>query len=73
MQHRDGRNQEEVFQDAVSKMAYEIYSNPRFAAADGNFRMSLKDDILCTTDVCLRRGDDGIGGNRHDGGAHGGD
>jgi len=67
MQHRDGRNQEEVFQDAASKTAYEIYLNPRFAAADGNFRMSLKDNILRTTDVRLRRGDDGIGGNRHDG------
>ena len=73
MQHRDGRNEEEVFQDAASKTAYEIYSNPRFAAADGNFRMSLKDDILCTTDVRLRRGDDSIGGNRCDGRAHGGD
>ena len=73
MQHHDGRNEEEVFQDAASKTAYEIYSNPRLAAADGNFRVSLKDDILRTSDVRLRRGDDGIGGNRHDGRAHGGD
>ena len=67
MQHRDGRNDEEVFQDAASKMAYEINSNPCLAAADGNLRMSLKDDILRTTDVRLCRGDDGIGSNRHNG------
>jgi hypothetical protein len=41
MQHCDGRNEDEVFQDAALKTAYEIYSNPRFAAAYGNFRMSL--------------------------------
>ena len=28
MQHHDGRNEDEVFQDAASKTAYEIYSNP---------------------------------------------
>ena len=41
MQHCDGRNEDEVFQDAALKTAYEIYSNPRLAAAYGNFRMSL--------------------------------
>ncbi len=40
-QHRDGRTEDEVFQDAASRTAYELYSNPRFAAADGKFRMSL--------------------------------
>ena len=73
MQHRDGRNDEEVFQDAAPKTAYEINSNPCLAAADGNLRMSLKDDILRTTDARLCRGDDGIGSNRHNGRAHGGD
>jgi hypothetical protein len=46
MRHRDRRNEDEVFQDTASKTAYEIYSNPRFAAANGNFRMSFKDAIL---------------------------
>ncbi len=73
MQHRDRRNEDEVFQDTASKTAYKIYSNPRFAAADGNFRMSLKDVILHTTDVCLRIGGYGIDGDSCDGHAQDGD
>jgi hypothetical protein len=52
--NHDGRSKEEVFQDAASKTAHELYSSSCFAAADGKFRMSLQEDILRTTNIRFR-------------------
>jgi hypothetical protein len=50
-QHRNGRDEEEVFQDAVLGMAHELYSSSHFAFSGGKFRMSLQEDIQQTTNV----------------------
>jgi hypothetical protein len=44
-QHHNRRGKEEVFQDAVSRMAHELYSSSHFTSFGGKFRMSLQEDI----------------------------
>ena len=53
-QNHDRNSKEEIFQDAASKTAHELYSSSRFAAADGKFRMYLQEDNLQTTNVRFR-------------------
>ncbi len=71
-QHCNERYNNEVFQDAASRMAHKLYSNSWFASAIGKFCMSLQEDILQTTNVQLRGGrdDDGHDGGGGDKGGH---
>jgi hypothetical protein len=66
-QHRKGKTDDKVFQDAALGTAYKLYSNPSFVLADGKFHMSLKDDILQTTDVCLHGDGGGAGSVKRNG------
>ncbi len=50
-QHHDGMGKEEVFQDAVLRAAYKLYSSSYFASSGGKFRMSLQEDIQQMTNV----------------------